>query len=53
MATSFPRRLTDVRAFHHAVATVFVGVLVMGLGCAVVLPGQRAAATEDSDRSEV
>ena len=43
----------DVRTSHHVVAGVFVGVLVVGLGCAALLPGRRAATAEDLDRSEV
>ena len=31
---------------HHTVVVVFTGVLVVGLGCAALLPGRRAAVTD-------
>ena len=36
-----------VLASHHTVVAVFTCVLVVALGCAALLPGRRAAATEE------
>jgi MFS family permease len=38
-----------VRTSHHAVAAVFIGVLVVGLGCAALLPGNRNATADAPD----
>ncbi|WP_322937066.1 MFS transporter [Nocardioides bizhenqiangii] len=41
-----------VHTSHHTVTAVFTGVLIVGLGCAALLPGRRVTTTEERARTE-